>query len=286
LSVNASLVKKLRDITGSGFSICKEVLLESNGDLERAQDLLREKGQLIASKHFNRETFEGVVKTYIDHKKNIGVILEINCETDFVAKNEIFNNFIFEIAAKICDLELNTENIDEFLKSSWQENDATTTVSQILNQKIALIGENIIIRRIEKINAGENFLSSYVHSGGKIGVLLELNKNTNSDLDKDLCMQIAAMNPKFLSFENIPEDFIKKEKNILMQLAINEGKSPEIAKKMVEGKLKKTIKNLCLLDQEFIKESEISVKDYIENRDKNLKIIKFIRFKKGEQIDS
>jgi len=287
MAVTAAMIKELRANTGAGMSICKEVLVQANGDMKKAEELLREKGLSAAAKKAGRIAAEGLVFVYVLDNKKIGSIVEVNSETDFVAKNDVFKSYVKDVAIQALNLKSN--NIDDFLNEKWQNSDLT--VKEELSQKIAVIGENLNIRRVEKFET-DGCLISYIHAGGKIGVLLELSceyDNKIDELGKNICMQIAAMNPKFVSRIDVSQDFINKEKEILMQQAINEGKPANIAEKMVTGRLNKELREFCLLDQEYVKDSEFTVQEYINKiaseTNKDIKIKRFIRFATGEGLE-
>jgi len=287
MSVTASMVKELRNKTGAGMSVCKEALIEANGDMQRAEEVLREKGLMAAASKAGRIACEGLVHVNINQEKNIGVILEVNSETDFVAKNKIFSDFVKDISLEI--MRLNINNRDELLESNWQDSELKT--KEILSQKISVIGENLNIRRFEKIKTN-GVLVGYIHAGGKVGVLLELiceNSPEILEMGKNICMQIAAMSPKFITRDDVPQEFIEQEKKILLQLTLNEGKEKNIAEKIVEGRLAKRLKEFCLYDQEYVKDSSINIKSYIKKIsseiNQDIKIAKFIRYATGEGLE-
>lgn len=287
MAVTAAMIKELRANTGAGMSVCKEVLVQANGDMKKAEELLREKGLSAAAKKAGRIAAEGLVFVYVLDNKKAGSIVEVNSETDFVAKNDVFKSYVKDVAIQALNSKSN--NIDDFLNEKWQNSDLT--VKEELSQKIAVIGENLNIRRVEKFET-DGCLISYIHAGGKVGVLLELSceyDNKIDELGKNICMQIAAMSPKFVSRADVSQDFINKEKEILMQQAVNEGKPANIAEKMVTGRLNKELKEFCLLDQEYVKDSELTVQGYINKiaseTNKDIKIKKFTRFATGEGLE-
>jgi len=287
MAVTAAMIKELRANTGAGMSVCKEVLVQANGDMKKAEELLREKGLSAAAKKAGRIAAEGLVFVYVLDNKKAGSIVEVNSETDFVAKNDVFKSYVKDVAIQALNSSAN--NIDDFLNEKWQNSDLT--VKEELSQKIAVIGENLNIRRVEKFET-DGCLISYIHAGGKVGVLLELSceyDNKIDELGKNICMQIAAMSPKFVSRADVSQDFINKEKEILMQQAVNEGKPANIAEKMVTGRLNKELREFCLLDQEYVKDSELTVQGYINKisaeTGKDIKIKRFIRFATGEGLE-
>ncbi len=276
--ITASQVKELREKTGAGMMDCKKVLTETNGDEEKAIELLRERGIAKAAKKSDRIAAEGLVETYISENGKIGAIVEVNAETDFVAKNEEFRNFVADVAKQIA--EKNPADVEALLEQkSITEPDKT--VREVLTNKIATIGENMSIRRFERFET-DNLLESYIHGDGKIAVLVEI-ENGTKDLAKDICMQIAAARPEYLDKESVPESRLAKEMEILKAQAINEGKPEAIAEKVVQGRLGKFYSEICLVEQEFVKDSDIKVGKLVA--DKGAKIIRFARFEKGEGLE-
>lgn len=281
--MNASLIKELRTLTGAGMVDCKNALTETNGDLAKAEEFLREKGLSAAAKKAGRIAAEGLVNVLIN--ENSGVIVEINSETDFVAKNAEFKSYVEKVAEHIASSSATC--VDELLNEKWE---ADLTVQDALSQKISVIGENLSIRRFEKFIRTENStLVSYIHGGGKVAVLLELLGKSDNDLNevgKNICMQIAAMSPKFVSRDDVSQDFIDKERQILLQLTLNEGKPENIANKIVEGRLNKELKEVCLLEQEYVKDNEMNIATYLaKSAGANVKINRFVRFETGEGLD-
>ena len=276
--ITASQVKELREKTGAGMMDCKKVLTETNGDEEKAIELLRERGIAKAAKKSDRIAAEGLVETYISEDGKVGVVVEVNSETDFVAKNEEFRTFVTDVAKQIALK--NPANVEELLA---QESiaEAGKTVQEVLTNKIATIGENMSIRRFERFETN-NLLESYIHGDGKIAVLVEMENGTN-ELAKDICMQIAAAKPEYLDKESVPEDRLAKEMEILKAQAMNEGKPEAIAEKIVQGRLGKFYSEICLVEQEFVKDPDIKVGKLVA--DKGAKIIRFARFEKGEGLE-
>lgn len=287
MAVTAAMIKELRTITGAGMSICKEVLVEAQGDMDKAQEILRQKGLAAAAKKAGRIAAEGLVDIYISDDAKIGAIVEVNSETDFVAKNNDFKSYVHDVAVQAVSSTFS--NIESFLNGKWQNTDLT--VQEELSQKIAVIGENLNIRRVVKFETDGSIIS-YIHAGGKVGVMLELSCEKDEkieELGKNICMQIAAMNPKFVSRNDVSQEFIDKEREILTQQALNEGKPANIAEKMVNGRLNKELKEFCLMDQEYVKDNELTIRQYIENvskeTGKNISIERFVRFATGEGLE-
>ena len=276
--VTASQVKDLREKTGAGMMDCKKVLTETDGDMERAIELLRERGIAKAAKKSDRIAAEGLVDAYVSEDGKIGAVVEVNAETDFVAKNDEFKNFVKDVAKQIA--QTNPANVEELLNAkSIVETDKT--VNEVLTNKIATIGENMSIRRFARYES-ESLVSKYIHGEGKIGVLVEL-ENGNEELAKDICMQIAAAKPEFLDRESVPAERVEKEMEILKAQAMNEGKPAEIAEKMVQGRIGKFYGEICLIEQEFVKNPDIKIKQLLES--KGAKVVRFARFEKGEGIE-
>lgn len=276
--VTASQVKELREKTGAGMMDCKKVLTETNGDEEKAIELLRERGITKAAKKSDRIAAEGLVETYISEDGKVGVVVEVNAETDFVARNEEFRNFVADVAKQVA--KENPANVEALLEEkSIVEPDKT--VKEVLTNKIATIGENMSIRRFERFETN-NLLESYIHGEGKIAVLVEM-ENATPELAKDICLQIAAARPEYLTREDVPEARLAKEMEILKAQAMNEGKPEAIAEKIVQGRLGKFYSEICLVEQEFVKDPDIKVGKLVES--KGAKIIRFARFEKGEGLE-
>lgn len=276
--ITASQVKELREKTGAGMMDCKKVLTETDGDFEKAIELLRERGIAKAAKKSDRIAAEGLVTTYISENGKVGSVVEVNAETDFVAKNEEFRNFVTDIAKQVA--EKNPANVEELLtQTSVAEPDKT--VQEVLTNKIATIGENMSIRRFERFETN-NLIESYIHGDGKIAVLVEM-ENGTSDLAKDVCMQIAAARPEYLDRDSVPQERVEKEMEILKAQAMNEGKPAEIAEKIVLGRIGKFYGEICLVEQDFVKDPEIKVGKLVES--KGSKIVRFARFEKGEGLE-
>ncbi len=275
--ITAELVKQLREKTGAGMMDCKKVLTETNGDMEKAAELLRERGIAKAAKKSGRVAAEGLVCAYVEENKKVGAIVEVNAETDFVAKNEDFRSFVKDIA-EIVAMQ-NPTDVEGLLELKYKNSDKT--VREELTEKIATIGENMTIRRFVRFES-QGLVESYIHGDGKIAVLVDFAKG-ETELAKDVCMQIAAAKPEYLKREEVPSERVSKEMEILKAQAMNEGKPAEIAEKMVQGRIGKFYSEICLVDQEFVKEPAVKVGDLIKN--KGAEIVRFARFEKGEGIE-
>ena len=275
--ITAELVKQLREKTGAGMMDCKKVLTETDGDMEKAAELLRERGIAKAAKKSSRVAAEGLVATYVSDDKKVGSVVEVNAETDFVAKNEEFRSFVADIAKQVATK--NPATVEDLLSQKYLDTDST--VQEVLTGKIATIGENMSIRRFTRFES-EGLVERYVHGDGKIGVLVNFEKG-EEELAKDVCMQIAAAKPEYLSREDVPQEQVEKEMEILKVQAMNEGKPAEIAEKMVHGRIGKFYGEICLLDQEFVKDPSVKVGDLINS--KGAKLVAFARLEKGEGIE-
>ena len=276
--VTASQVKDLREKTGAGMMDCKKVLTETDGDMEKAIELLRERGIAKAAKKSSRVAAEGLVAAYVSEDGKVGAVVEVNAETDFVGKNEEFRNFVNDVAKQI--VEKNPANVEDLLA---QESiaEAGKTVQEVLTNKIATIGENMTIRRFERFESN-GIVGSYIHGEGKIGVLVDM-ENATPELAKDICLQIAAAKPEFLNRESVTPERVAKEMEILKAQAMNEGKPAEIAEKMVQGRINKFYGEICLMEQEFVKDPDMKINKLLES--KGAKINNFARLEKGEGIE-
>ena len=275
--VTAQLVKELREKTGSGMMDCKKALMETNGDMERAAELLREKGITKAAKKSDRIAAEGLVYCYLSDDKKVGVVLEVNAETDFVAKNEEFRTFVANTAKQIA---VKSPKDVQDLLAEKSIDDSSKTIQEILTDKIATIGENMSIRRFERFESN-GLIETYTHGDGKIGVLVDFAKG-NSEVAKDVCMQIAAARPEYLNREAVPEDAVAHEMEILKAQAMNEGKPEQIAEKIVQGRIGKFYSEICLVEQEFVKNPDIKISELLKQND--AEIVRFARFEKGEGL--
>ena len=276
--VTAALVKELREKTGAGMMDCKKVLTETDGDLEKATELLRERGIAKAAKKSGRVAAEGIVEAYISEDGKVGAIVEVNSETDFVGKNEEFRTFVMNVAKQV--VEKNPADVESLLAQDSIE-EPGKTVQEVLVGKIATIGENLNIRRFARF-ASEGLVEKYIHGDGKIAVLINMKKGSK-EVAKDVCMQIAAARPEYLNEESVPAERIEKEKEILKIQTMNEGKPEAIAEKIVEGRIGKFFSEICLLDQQFVKNPDIKVSQLLKEKD--AEVVEFARFEKGEGIE-
>lgn len=294
MAVTAQLVKELREMTGAGMMDCKKALVETDGDIDKAVEVLREKGLGKAAKKADRVAAQGLVATKVSESGDKAAIIEVNAETDFVAKNEDFVGFVQKLNGLV--LEGKFESVEEFEASKF---DGNVTVKEVLTEKIATIGENMNIRRFESL-AGEGCVyASYVHGNGKIAVLVEIKTNANAaevtELGKDVAMQVASMNPAYNTREDVDADYIAREKEIILKQALNENeqaakpKPEEIVTKIAEGRLNKQLKEVCLQEQAFVKDSSMTVAEYIKGKakeiGKDVKVTKTIRYEVGEGIE-
>ena len=275
--VTAALVKELREKTGAGMMDCKKVLTETDGDLEKAAELLREKGITKAAKKSGRVAAEGMVEAYISEDEKVGAIVEVNSETDFVAKNEEFRTFVMDVAKQI--VKNNPESVEALLAEPAMFEEGKT-VNEALIGKIATIGENISIRRFARFETTDGLVEKYIHGDGKIAVLVNMTSGTK-ELAKDVCMQIAAARPEFIDRNQVPAERVEKEKEILKIQTMNEGKPEAIAEKIVLGRINKFYQEICLVDQEFVKDPSKKVSDIL----KDSKVLEFARFETGEGIE-
>lgn len=285
MAFTAADVKELREMTGCGMMDCKKALTEADGDKEKAVDILREKGMAKAVKKSGRIASEGIVKDYVDG--NVGVVVEVNAETDFVAKNEQFVDFVTDIAKTIAEqAPADVDALKEMTIAGGNQ-----SVGDALTEKIAKIGENMNIRRFARY---EGTVASYIHGGGRIGVLVKFDTDCGdkpgfAEFAKNIAMQIAAAGAEYLDRDAVPADRVEKEKEILSVQARNEGKPENIIEKMVIGRINKFYKEVCLLDQEYIKDGDLSVTKYIQQTAKELggsiKVVDYTRFEKGEGLE-
>ena len=276
--VTASLVKELREKTGAGMMDCKKVLTETDGDMEKAIELLRERGIAKAAKKSGRVAAEGLVEAYIAEDGKVGAIVEVNSETDFVAKNEEFKTFVMNVAKQV--VEKNPKDVEDLLNQEATF-EAGKTVNEALVGKIATIGENLSIRRFARFESN-GLLESYIHGDGKIAVLIDMAKG-DKEVAKDLCMQIAAARPEYLNEQSVPAERVEKEKEILKVQTMNEGKPEAIAEKIVQGRIRKFFEEICLVDQIFVKDSNMKVSELLKQKD--AEVVEFARFEKGEGIE-
>ncbi|MFI3213658.1 MAG: translation elongation factor Ts [Eubacteriales bacterium] len=295
MAITAAMVKELRESTGAGMMDCKKALTETNGNMEEAVEFLRKNGQAKAEKKAGRVAAEGLCRIAVKDDTTAAVV-EVNSETDFVAKNEEFQSFVAGVAVQAVNSE--AADMDAFLEEAWNEN-AEKTVKEALVDKIARIGENLTIRRFEKVVASEGCVVSYTHGGGRIGVLVEATTDVVNDAVKEaltnIAMQIAALSPKYVSTEEVSEEYKEHEKEILLaQIAIDPkmaGKPEKVIQGAVIGRLNKELKEVCLLEQTYVKAEDgkqtvgAYVKAVAKENGANLSIKKFVRFETGEGIE-
>ncbi len=290
MAITASMVKELREITGAGMMDCKKALNETNGNMDEAVEFLRKNGEAKAVKKAGRIAAEGIVMADVVDDK-AAAIVEVNSETDFVAKNDEFKDFVANVVKQA--LATSSADMDAFLAETWVA-DASQTVKDALVAKIARIGENLNIRRFEKLES-DGCIVSYIHGGGRIGVLVDADTDVVNDEVKkclrNVAMQIAAMTPKYVSREEVSQEYLDKEKEILLAQAKQENpnKPENIIEKMIIGRLNKELKEVCLLDQVYVQDGDLTVGKYVEKvakeNDANLSIKRFIRFETGEGIE-
>ncbi len=275
MNISASMVKDLREKTGAGMMDCKKALVETNGDMEKAIDYLREKGISKAAKKAERIAAEGLSNIYI--KGNDAVVIELNSETDFVAKNAEFKELLDKIGNTI--LENDVTNLESALNAKCGED----TINDLIVNATAKIGEKISLRRFEKITKTDSqVFGSYLHMGGKISSLTTL-EGGNEEVARDVAMQAAAMRPQYVNIESVPAEDLEREKNVIKEQVINEGKKPEFADKIVEGRIRKFYEETVLEEQSFIKDSGLSVKTYLSNN--NAKLVKLVKYEVGEGME-
>ena len=295
MAVTASMVKELREMTGAGMMDCKKALSATDGDFDKAIEFLREKGLATAEKKAGRIAAEGLVATTIKDGDKVAAIVEVNAETDFVAKNEVFQTFVKEVVEQAADTD--AADIDAFKAEKWAL-DTSMTVDEKLAAMIAKIGENMNIRRFEKIVSEDGIVVSYIHAAGKIGVLVEAKTENNDERVKEalknVAMQVAALNPKYVSTDDVPEEYKEHEKEILIAQAKNDptnaNKPENIIEKMITGRLAKELKEICLLEQEYVKaENKETVAKYLEMVSKEVgtpvELKRFVRFETGEGLE-
>ena len=285
-NITAQMVKELRESTGAGMMDCKKALQEAEGNMEKAVDLLREKGLSKAAKKAGRVAAEGLVAIEMNDDNTVASMVEVNSETDFVAKNEDFKVFVKDAACMA--LATDKEDIASLLGETHKEG---ITLQEVLNNRVAKIGEKLDFRRFAKVVTNGQ-VAGYIHGGGKIGVLVEMETEARDakvlELGKDVAMKVAAMNPKYVSRDEVDAEYIAHETEVLTQQALNEGKPANIVEKMVKGRLEKELKEVCLLEQTFVKNPDITVKQLVADVAKavgsDIKVVKVVRFEVGEGI--
>lgn len=278
MAITAAQVMELRKKTDAGMMECKKVLTETDGDMEKAMELLRERGITKAAKKADRIAAEGVVTAFISEDGKTGAVVEVNAETDFVAQNVEFRSFAEDVAKQI--VVNNPKDVEELL-SQASISDSSKTVKDVLTEKIAKIGENLSVRRFARFTSN-GIVAKYIHGDGKIGVLVSM-ENADEELAKDICMQIAAAKAEFIERSAVPADRLNKEMEILKVQAMNEGKPEDIAEKIVQGRLGKFYEEICLVDQAFVKNPDMKIKDLLAS--KKASVLEFARFEKGEGIE-
>ncbi|MEJ7540934.1 translation elongation factor Ts [Staphylococcus intermedius] len=277
MAISAKLVKELREKTGAGMMDCKKALEATDGDIDKAIDYLREKGIAKAAKKADRIAAEGI--THVEVKGNEAVIVEINSETDFVARNEGFQQLVKEIANQILDTKVATvEELNETTLPNGKK------VSEHMTEAISTIGEKLSLRRFEiKTKTDNDAFGAYLHMGGRIAVLSVVEGTTDEEAAKDVAMHIAAINPKYVSSEQVSEEELNHEREVLKQQALNEGKPENIVEKMVEGRLRKYLQEICAVDQNFVKNPDQTVEAFLKS--KGGKLVDFVRYEVGEGIE-
>ena len=296
MAITAAMVKELREISGAGMMDCKKALTATEGDMDKAMEFLREKGLATAQKKASRIAAEGIVMLKVAEDSKKAVAVEVNAETDFVAKNEKFQAYVAQVAEQA--LETEAADIDAFLAETWKF-DTTKTVNEALAGQVAVIGENMKIRRFQKVEEENGFVASYTHMGGKIGVLVDVVTDVVNDeikeMAKNVAMQIAALNPKYTNRSEVSEEYIAHEKEILMAQIQNDPKESQKPEKviqgMISGRINKELKEICLLDQVYVKaeDGKQSVEKYVAEIAKangaNVTIKGFVRYETGEGIE-
>ena len=296
MAITAAMVKELREMTGAGMMDCKKALAATEGNMEAAVDFLREKGLATAQKKAGRIATEGIVATALTEDAKKAVVVEVNAETDFVAKNEKFQNYVAEVAAQA--LNTSAADIDAFMEESWAS-DTSKTVKEALAAQIAVIGENMNIRRFQQVSEENGFVASYIHAGGKIGVLVDVETNVVSDeireMAKNIAMQIAALKPVYTNSSEVDEEYKAHELEIIKAQIENDpkmaGKPEKVIEGAVVGRLNKELKEVCLLEQVYVKaeDGKQTVAKYIEQVAKEnsakLSVKRFVRFETGEGLE-
>ena len=293
MAVTAAMVKELRETTGAGMMDCKKALAATDGDMEKAVEFLREKGLAGAAKKAGRIAAEGIVDTAMSADEKTAVVVEVNAETDFVAKNAKFQTYVADVAAQA--LASSAADMDSFMAEKWAK-DETLTVKEALSSQISIIGENMNIRRFEKVTEENGFVASYIHAGGKIGVLVDVETDVVNDaikeMAKNVAMQAAALKPQYTTRAEVDADYISREKEILLAQIMNDPKESQKPQKvidgMINGRINKELKEICLMDQTYVKaeDGKQTVSAYVAQvaKENNAKVAvkKFVRFETGE----
>ncbi len=281
-NITAALVKELRERTGAGMMDCKKALVECEGDMEKAIDFLREKGLAAAAKKAGRIAAEGMVDAFVD-ENGTGVVVEVNCETDFVANTDRFKALCRDFAKHIATAA--PADVEDLLAQKFYA-DNSKTVNDLIGEATASIGEKISIRRFERFVPQNGLVDTYVHMGGKIGVMVELACDEVTDevrqMSHDLTLHIAAAKPQFVRRDEVPTANLEKEREILTQQALNEGKPAKIVERMVEGRIEKYYKEVCLLEQPFVKDPDTSITKMLNGK---ADVVRFVRFERGEGLE-
>ena len=296
MAITAAMVKELREVSGAGMMDCKKALTATEGDMDKAMEFLREKGLATAQKKAGRIAAEGIVMNVVSEDGKKAVSVEVNAETDFVAKNEKFQGYVHQVAEQA--LNTTAADIDAFLAETWAA-DPSKTVAEELASQISVIGENMKIRRFQQVEEQNGFVASYIHAGGKIGVLVDVVTDVENDeiheMAKNVAMQIAALKPQYVSDKEVSEEYIAHEKEILMAQIMNDPKESQKPEKviagMIQGRIKKELKEICLLDQVYVKaeDGKQSVQQYVDSVAKansaKITIKSFVRFETGEGLE-
>lgn len=288
MEIKATQVKQLRDLTGAGMMDCKKTLVEAEGDIDKAVELLRKKGLSKAAKKADRIAAEGLVRISFDEKSSAAAIIEVNSETDFVAKNPEFVEFVEKLS--VIALEKGETNVDVFMNLPYGDEGS---IQDALTNKISTIGENMKIRRLDKLDTDGVIYSGYIHGGGKIGVIVGIKTEATAEeietVGKDVAMQVASMRPMFVNESEVDQAWLESEKQIAIQTLINEGKPEAILEKIIPGKMKAILKEVCLVDQNFVKDGDLTVAEYVEKAAKELgkdmEIVEMLRYEVGEGIE-
>ncbi|EXO54763.1 TPA: elongation factor Ts [Staphylococcus aureus] len=276
-TISAKLVKELREKTGAGMMDCKKALTETDCDIDKAIDYLREKGIAKAAKKADRIAAEGLV--HVETKGNDAVIVEINSETDFVARNEGFQELVKEIANQVLDTK--AETVEALMETTLPNG---KSVDERIKEAISTIGEKLSVRRFAiRTKTDNDAFGAYLHMGGRIGVLTVVEGSTDEEAARDVAMHIAAINPKYVSSEQVSEEEINHEREVLKQQALNEGKPENIVEKMVEGRLRKYLQEICAVDQDFVKNPDVTVEAFLKT--KGGKLVDFVRYEVGEGME-
>lgn len=288
MAITAKMVSELRERTGAGMMDCKKVLVEVDGDIDKAIELLREKGLAAAAKKSGRVAAEGLVETYITEDGTRGAVAEVNCETDFVAKNDDFITLTKNVAKQAAIS--SAADVESLLAEKYIA-DENITVQDAVTALIAKLGENMSVRRFDRFETS-GVLAQYIHGGGRIAVMVELDSVKSEEANmvaKEIALQVAASNPLFLSRDLVSEDVLDKEREIYRQQALNDGKPEKVVEKMVEGRINKYFKEVCLLEQLWIRDQDLTITKLVEKKSKeqgsDIKVVRYTRFEKGEGIE-